>query len=488
MNLRRTLIVATVIIGFVGSILAGRHAQAVTATRFSTVPFANRPYSAHRTPITTTWYCAGVPAADNTTGGQIVVANPTDVAINGHITYMNSDGAAPLVQPIVAPARDKLTLDVESAMTGTFVSAIVELDGGEAMVEQRAIHPAGDAVASCTTQTSPTWYFADGWTRDISTEQLVITNPYADAVSFDVTFYSKNGPLNPGAFQDDSVEPRSVKVIDVSLKDESIIGVQVAASLGRLVVARAAHYAGGGRLGYSLNLGAPALSEQLWFAEGSGAADVTEKYVILNPTGQDADVTVAVLGIPQSSTFVAPESIPVPSNSVVTYDTKSITGLPDLAHSMAFSTADGKNSIIIERVLTETVAGQPVTSIVMAMTPEFSFAKRWSLPIGVDAADADAIVVYNPFASAAIISLKTVGPGGEIAVPGSDAIMLPGAGIITIPLTDPSVFGKIVIVDASAGVYVERRLPRGHGLGGRSGSWALPEECDSCNFSLPPSS
>jgi hypothetical protein len=68
-----------------------------------------------------------------------------------------------------------------------------------------------------------------------------------------------------------------------------------------------------------------------------------------------------------------------------------------------------------------------------------------------------------------------------------DAIELPGAGVITIPLTDSSVFGKIVVLEATAGMYVERRLPRGHDLAGLSGSWALPE-CGPCQFSSPPSS
>jgi Family of unknown function (DUF5719) len=490
MNLRRTLVTATIIIGFLASIFVGQHTRATTSTRFATAPYASRPYTSHRTPISTTWYCAGVPAFDETVGGEIVVANPTDVELNGHITYMNSDGAPPVVQALVAPPRDKLTLDVKAVMTGAIVSAMVEIEGGEGMVEQRAIFPAGDAVASCVTQTSPTWYLADGWTMGGSSEQLIITNPYEDTVNVDITFYTKSGPRTPGAFQGDSIDPQSVKVITVSdsgLQEESIIGVKVVASRGRLIVSRAQHYEGGGRLGYTLDLGVPAPTEQLWFADGDHGTDIVEQYVLFNPTEEDAEATVTVLGIPQTDGFIAPEAIPVPAGDVVNFDTADITGLPDGPHSMVFSTVDGKNSLVVERVLTRPTDGGPVTTVVASMTPEYAFAPRWYLPIGVDEADDQGLVVYNPYQSSATISLKAVGPGGEVAVPGMDAIELPGAGIVTIPLTDPSVFGKILVVEASAGVFVERRLPRGHDLAGLSGSWALPE-CGPCKFSSPPSS
>ena len=492
MSLRRILVAVTVVVGFLASVLASQHTRATTATRFAVVPYASRPYASHNTPVTTTWFCAGVPAADDTVGGQIVIANPTDVAINGHITYMSSDPAvSAVVQTLVAPPRDKLTLDVKASISGPFIAAFVEIEGGEGMVEQRATTPAGDAVTSCVTQTSPTWYFADGWTAKNSTEQLILSNPYDDKATVDIAFFTKNGvKRTPSAFQGYSVDPQSVKVIDVGssqLQDEQIIGIQVAATHGRLLTGRAQNYDGDGRVGFSLDLGVPSPSEQLWFVDGEKGDDVVEQYVLFNPTDEDAEATATVLGIPPTEGFVPPDPITVPSGNVVTFDTKNIVGLPDGPHSMVFASADAKSSLVIERVLSRTVNGVPVTSVVPSMTAEYAFATRWYLPIGVDAADDQAIVVYNPFASAATISVKAVGPGGEVAVPGMEAIELPGAGIKTIALNDPSVFGKIVVVDVTAGVYVERRLPRGHDLEGLSVSWALPE-CGPCSFSSPPSS
>jgi hypothetical protein len=487
--MRRVLVPVVVVVAFLGALLAGRESQATTSTRFAIPPFASRPYASHSTPISTTWYCPGMQASDPTFGGQIVVANPTDVPINGHITYVGSDGTAPVVQPIVASPRDKLVLDIEQVVVANYASAIVELEGGAGFVEQEAFYPAGNAVASCITQTSPTWYFADGWTIDGSTDTLLITNPSQDKVSVDVTFYSKSGPLTPTQFQGDTIDPQSVKAITIAesgFKDEDTIGVKVEANRGRVITARAQHYLGGGRLGYTLNLGAPAPSEQVWFADGDHGPGVTEEYVLLNPTDEDATVDVTVLGIPALEGFVPPEPIPVPAHDVVRFDMKDVQGLPDGRHSIVFATLD-EPSIVVERVLTQTTDGKPATSVVLGMTPEYSWATRWYLGIGTDEADEDGIVVYNPFQDAATISLKAVGPGGEVPVPNMDEIPLPGGATVAIPLTDPSLFGKIIVVDASAGVYVERRLPRGGNLTGRSGSWALPD-CGPCIFSSPPSS
>lgn len=491
MTLRRTLVAVAVVAGFVASVVVGqRDGDASSAlTTFGRAPYASRPFASHRTPITTTWYCPGVPAADSTVGGQFVVANPTAVPIEGRITYLGPDGTAPITQAITAPARDKLTLDVQQTMTASFVAAIVELDGGEGMVEQRALFPAGDAVASCTTQTSPTWYFADGWTAEGSTEQLIISNPYEDTVSVDIAFFTKNGvKREPGPFQGASINPHSVRIIEVAgsgFTDEQIIGVQVVASRGRLLVARAEHYTGGGRLGYSLALGAPSPSEQLWFVEGDHGPDITEQYVIFNPTSDDAAVDLVVLGVPVTDGFVAPDSIAVPAGEVVTFDTSTITGLPDGPHSIVFSTLAAP-SVVIERVLTKPGGRGPVTTVVMGMTPEY-VVPRWYLPIGVDMATDAAIVIYNPDQVDKTVTVKAVGPGGEVAVPGLDSLALGKGALITIPLTDPSVFGKTLVVEGSGRIFVERKLPRGHDLAGRSGSWALPE-CGPCSLSSPPSS
>ena len=95
-----------------------------------------------------------------------MVANPTSAPKRAQVTLLGSNQATPVKQDITVPPRSNYTLAVGNLVTATFVSAIVELEGGDGVVEQRALFPAGNAVSSCITQTSSTWYFADGFTVD----------------------------------------------------------------------------------------------------------------------------------------------------------------------------------------------------------------------------------------------------------------------------------------------------------------------------------
>ena len=489
MNPRRILVSSVLTIGVLSTIIFGQLDASPAPARFGTAPFVNRPYASHRTPITTTWYCPGVPAGDGTVGGEIVVANPTSTPKQARVTLLGSDQAAPVSQDITVPARDTFTLSVSDALKATFVSAIVELDGGDAMVEQRAIYPAGDAVSSCITQTSSSWYFADGFTIDGSTDQIILTNPSADSVSVNLAFFTAAGKREPSAFQGDSVPPHSVKVVSVAdngLKDERIIGVQVIASRGQLVVARAQHYFGGNRLGYSLTLGAPAPSEQVWFVDGEKGVGISEQYVLFNPTDIDTSVGLTVLGLGVAAAIVSPDPIAVAAGEVVVLEASAIPGLPDGRHSMVFSTVDdSRPSVIIERVITRPAGTKISTTVVMGMTSEYAVG-RWYVPIGVGSAVDQALVVYNVDGVDTTVTVKAIGPGGEVAVASLTDLALPAAGVITIDLTDSSVFGRLLVVESSQRLLVERLLPRGHDFNGRSGSWALPE-CGLCNFSSPPS-
>ena len=98
-----------------------------------------------------------------------------------------------------------------------------------------------------------------------------------------------------------------------------MIAVNVAAERGRLVVGRAQHYLGGGRLGYGVALAAPALRDQWWFADGEAGEGITETFAIYNPTDDDVQVDVVFLGIPVDA-LAGDNTIDVPAREVVVYD------------------------------------------------------------------------------------------------------------------------------------------------------------------------
>ena len=46
---------------------------------------------------------------------------------------------------------------------------------------------------------------------------------------------------------------------------------------------------------------------------------------------------------------------------------------------------------------------------------------------------------------------------------------------VALTVTDPTALGRPLVVESSSRIYVERLLPRGADLRGRSGSFALPD-------------
>ena len=67
------------------------------------------------------------------------------------------------------PARDVLELNLVGVQNqGTYLSAMVEINGGGGFVEQRADTPYGSAVSPCSNSTSSEWDFADNYTLNDS--------------------------------------------------------------------------------------------------------------------------------------------------------------------------------------------------------------------------------------------------------------------------------------------------------------------------------
>lgn len=480
--------VVAVVLALAGLGLASRHEPVVAPSTFASLGRPTMPFVPTGSFITSSWFCPGVPAGEADVGGSVTIANPTDEAMTGTVTaYTTSPGdsstgapaAAPFaVRDITVDPRSTITVDLlEMQPSGAFVSAVVEINGGGGFVEQMARHPAGDAVAACANAASSDWYFADGFTVDGSTERLVLTNPYPDAAIVDIGFVTSDGVRRPSRLQGYPVAGRSVQVVELGARDEPVVAAQVQASRGRVVAGRSQHYIGGGRLGYSMTLGAPSLTTQAWFADGERGEGITEHYSIYNPTDEDIVVYPVFLGAPVSAEFTNDREITVPKGRVVTFDTADEPNLPAGRHGIVFSTfatsADlDVASMVVERVITRPAGNGVATSVVMGAPPELA-SRRWSAAISTEVALEDAIVVLNADNIPTTVTVSTLGTGGLVPVPGLENLPLGAGSVITIPITDPSAFGVPFVVTSEQSLFVERLLPRGADLRGRSGSYAL---------------
>jgi hypothetical protein len=508
-----------VVLGLVGLVIVGRDVPERPVPFFAATGGTWMPAVGASGALTGSWYCPGVPTdGGDGVGGDVVVSNGEAAQVVGRYQILTEDGVI-ADERFTVGSWSRTRIDVDAVSDADFASVVVEVEGGTGFVEQVARHPLGDSVAACSNDTSPTWYVADGYTRENSIETLVLTNPFDESVVADLRFSTQNRQSEPDRFRGFIVPPRSVQTIPIAelgARDEPIIAVTVEATAGRLVVGRAQEYRGGGRFGYDVSLGAPELRDQWWFADGEVADGVDETYSIYNPTDEEVEVTVFFGGLPLSASAVNEgDPIIVPPLRVVVFDPtgQSTTGsssddvvvddetvdevpdatpavegddgfvefaeptrdLPDGRHATVFSTL-AQPSIVVDRVLTRPVDGSIATSVVMGAPPrpDGFVANTWRMGVGPTEPTEQALVVYNIDQVEATVTVSVIGPDGPSAVPSLSDVALPSGSIITIDLVDPDVLGRELIVASTSRVFIERLLPRNNDLPGRSGSWLLP--------------
>lgn len=483
MIVRRVPMLAVTAVALGAIVVAGRSPVAPIPATFATISAPWMPAAAPAGDLTTTWFCPGVPAtgADGV-GGTIVVANDRDQPMTARVTLLAGADQA-VEQAITVPPFDRTTVDVSAAITAPFVSAMIEVDGGGGLVEQRAQSPAGSSaavsIAPCTTDTSAEWFVAEGFTAGGSIEQLVLTNPYDEVAIVDIGFATEAGSRQPAELRGRPIAPRSVEVIDlaeIAAQDEAEVAVNVRATFGELIVGRSQVWQGDGRLGFAATMGAPALRSQWWFVNGDKGEGVTERFSLYNPTDEDVEVQPTYLGIAEGTDLIDP--IVVPARQVVTYTPDDVASLVDGRHAVVFATTDESQSIAVEQVITRTIDDVATTSVLLggvSRPEDAAVATTWTMAIGPSEPVEDALVVYNIDNVEAVVTVQAVAPGsGATTVPSLAALPLPAGGLITIPLVDPAALDHQLIVRSTSRVFVERSLPREPGTQGRVASWAMP--------------
>lgn len=494
MNRRSIPALLVILAGLIGLVVVGRTTEEQPLPVFSSPAGTWMPSVTDIGSLTGSWFCPGVPATgEDGVGGSVVISNRASDVLDGRFTVLGPDGVA-AEQAFTVGAWAQSTIDVDAFVTTSFASVVVEIDGGTGFVEQVAHHPAGDSVAPCADDTSNEWHLADGFTAGGSVETLVLTNPYDDLVLTDLTFSTEAGFSEPNAFKGFSVPPKSVKVISIAElgnRDEPIIAASITTRSGRLVVGRAQHFTGAGRLGYDVSLAAPAAREQWWFADGERGEGVTETFSIYNPTDDDVTVSPYFLGLPSEYDGGGFAPIEVPARQVVVFepfegaaeesDASSsdpdffTTRIPNGRHAVVFGTL-ADPSVVIERVLTRPVGDTIATSVVLGAPNRNDgyVPYRWHIGVGPTEPTEEALVVYNVDQEQATITIEAVGPSGPSPIPSLTDIPLAPGAVITIDLVAADALGQELIINASNRVFIERSLERGGTVSGRSGSWTLP--------------
>lgn len=434
--------------------------------------------------LSSTWFCPGVPARDVKVKSEIVIANPTQTPITGTITLLSSEEPATSSTLIVAPFS-RGVFDATGGHKSQFISAIIELDSGQASVEQRIIHLAGDSVALCANETSDRWFFADGFTGAESEFDILLTNPFPDSTVVDLTFVTTDGKRQPALLKGIVLRGQSVTGISMGeqgARNESVLAVSVRATSGRFIAGKLQHFLGRGRLGFTSALGASTTSRQWWFASGEKGAGVDEELVVFNPTEIDQSVSIAFLTGSAEAILREPLILTVPAGRVTTLSTSSLPAIANGRYGILVSSVTGDfissnddtatEFVVVEQIVSRTSDNKTGTSVILG-APSGSPSRVWTSPSGLTVGEVGSIVVANTTSLDTTIRVSTIGPAGAAPIVGLEQVVLKAASVISIAIP-PSIAQLQILIESETEVVVQREFSRGHQLYGLSGVLALP--------------
>ena len=385
------------------------------------------PAAAPASARSSAWYCAGATGApDAVADGTVVIANAGTRPLRADVTIIPVAGAAAQTS-VDVPTNGRASVHLADLVQSDYLSAVVELDGGAAVVELSTTGPLGTSVTPCASTASPTWYFAEGVTTRDATEVLLVFNPFPEDAVVDLAFTTEEGQVTPQALTGLSVQGRGAAAINVGdyVQRREAVAARVSARTGRLVVARLQVFDGSvGRKGASVTLGVPA-PEPLWyFADGFAADGLAERFQVYNPQLAEAQVEVAFA---LDDGEAEPLRITVPRESRVSVVANDESRVPKgVGHAVTLRSTNGV-AVVVERSVD--AAGAAGRYGVGSSPGARSTARRWVFAAGqVDAEVDEFLAVYNPGPDGVEVSVAVLADGVLRDVTGLQDIDLPPGG------------------------------------------------------------
>ncbi|MEA2704961.1 MAG: hypothetical protein QOD63_2906, partial [Actinomycetota bacterium] len=378
------------------------------------------PVAAPATAGTPAWFCAG--ATSSPTGGAdgtVVIANAGDRALIASVTSIPVTGEAKQAT-LSVPASGRASQHLVDLTNAPFAAAIVELDGGEAVVELVATGPLGTSVTPCASSASPTWYFAEGVTTRDALEVLTVFNPFPEDAVVDLSFTTEEGLVTPQALTGLTVRGRGLTPINVGeyVQRREAVSTKVSARTGRLVVGRLQSFDGTvGRKGMAVTLGAATPGPLWYFADGLVAEGLAERFQVYNPQPVEAQVELA---IDLDDGEAEPIRITVPRESRTSVVANEESRIPKgVGHAVTARSTNGVD-VVIERSI-DGVA--PSTRLGFGSSPGArALATGWALAAGAaDDATDELLVFQNPGPTAARVSVSLLADGSAQPVAGLEA-------------------------------------------------------------------
>ncbi|MCY4193555.1 MAG: DUF5719 family protein [bacterium] len=251
------------------------------------------------------WYCSeGTSSPGEFADHSVVVSNPTPVAVTAAVSVFPSTplgsvspAAPPEMRRLIVPGRSQAALRLAEVVESPYPAALVEVDSGSAVVEQRVQGPTGIDAVPCASRSSKVWHFAAGSTRRDSRLVFTLFNPFPDRAVVKLAFSTDEGVREPRELRGVLVPARSLVVVNATdlAPRFSSVATTVEAQAGRIVAGRLMAFDGTeGLEGLTAGPGMPEAATQWVFPSGPGHEGVAEHIVLYNPSERAATADISI--------------------------------------------------------------------------------------------------------------------------------------------------------------------------------------------------
>lgn len=436
MTPRRFPAILVVLAVLIGAGIADRRSSKPTVTTASAGAIMAEAAPANA--LSSTWYCQGASAnKDGIANGAVIVANPTDRAVKGSVTFVaNADAKVPPKQvPLELQPWSRVGYTYADQLPAPWVAALVEVDGGGVVAEQSVSGPLGSDNAPCASSASSTWYFADGGTTRDAHLIYVLQNPFPEDAIVDLSFSTEQGRVVPQALQGVVVPARGMLPVNVGeqVLRRRAVSATIRARTGRIAAARIQTYDGSDRRkGLALVPATPSPGDTWYFPEGYVTDGMTERFQFYNPSNDEAHVTLAMT-LQQGA--AEPFDIVVPPQGRFTVNVNDESRIPKNVGHAATVTVERGPGVVVERSID---AAKPAPRLGLASTMGTRLtARRWAFAAGLAVKTVDEwIVMQNPGSSAVKVSFTALASGQPLPIDKLQGVAIPARGRLAVRLGD----------------------------------------------------
>ena len=404
-----------------------------------------------------TWYCAfGTALPEGGANMTLVVTNAGADARQGTVTWYPA-GAAPVVAPLDIEGLSTALVPAIDAVQAPLVSAVVEVDGGEVVVEHVIGSAAGADAAPCATESSDRWYTANGSTARGAAQVLALFNPFPDDAVVDIRFDTNEGLAEPEATQGVAVPAGTTTIVDLTVTGplrQDTTAASVIARRGRLIVERVQAFPGQADRGVGLTLAAPAPAEVWTFPEGIYLEGVTERWAVFNPTDEEAIVALEV--VPDEGEPPEPLELTVgPGRQYVQLADDTVVPA-GVGHSSTIRSLNGV-PVVAEREISSNVPGRRGWSSMLGAP---SAARRWVLAAGgASEASDEWLMVVNPGSTPVTLRVRGIDDGELVDIDDLASVTLAPAERRQLRVRDAIEAEALsLLVEADGPIVVERDI------------------------------